>query len=92
MSLLEDAGRWERIRLRGWRYAIFWRGTLLWGFSFAILFAALESITGRQTDYVAAVLDILPFGMIAGTVYGLALWGYCLLQSVKQNHAKEEKQ
>ncbi|GAA5786950.1 hypothetical protein GCM10007860_27030 [Chitiniphilus shinanonensis] len=90
MNGLDDAERWARVRAKGWRHAFFWRGTVVWGVSFAVLFSAVESMTGRAPDYFLAVLDNLPFGFVAGTVYGMALWGYAQLQYVKQKHAKEQ--
>ncbi|UXY15721.1 hypothetical protein N8I74_01520 [Chitiniphilus purpureus] len=86
-----QAERWARIHAQGWRRAVFWRGTLGWGCSFAVLFSAVELMTARTADYPAAVLANLPFGLVAGTIYGWALWGYCQLQHLKQKHAKEEE-
>lgn len=78
--------RWQRIRERGrWR-SIVLAGTLGWGGAFSVLFAGLELWTGVASSFWLAVLNALPLGLLAGTIYGWSRWGYALLDKVREHH------
>ena len=74
---------WREIREAGWVRAVFIKGTLRWGSIYSAAWVLLQHLNG-SVDPFRAGLRGLPIGIVAGTIYGWALWGYALWFGVRE--------
>ncbi|MBE9608008.1 hypothetical protein [Chitinilyticum piscinae] len=83
---------WQRVLARGFWRNLIWHGALGWGIPFAALFAAIQQITQRSTEFLPAMLQALPLGLIAGSIYAWANWGYASIQAIKARRLERDQE
>ncbi|GAB7127178.1 hypothetical protein [Amantichitinum ursilacus] len=85
----DELTRWQRVIDGGWWRCVLWNGVVCWGVPLTVLLSAVRTLTGISGSIISELLRTFPFGLAAGFVYGLALWGYAQLQIVKARHKKD---
>ena len=74
---------WSNTRKQGRWKTIFIKGTLRWGSLYSAVWVLLQHLNGT-VDPFRAGLRGLPIGIVAGTIYGWALWGYAQWYGVRE--------
>lgn len=82
---------WAKIRAEGRWCAIFIRGTLRWGGIYSAAWVLLQHLAGT-VDPFRAGLRGLPIGIVAGTIYGWALWGYAQWYGVRDRQWQKQQE
>lgn len=87
---VDQTAYWKEVRQKGCWHAILVKGTLRWGCMYSAAWVLLQSLAGN-TDLFGAGLRGLPIGIVAGTIYGWALWGYAQWYDVRERQWQEEQ-
>lgn len=85
----KDMARWQAVLKGGWWRCVLWRGCVCWGLPLTLMLSAVRTLTGISENIISEAFRTLPFGLVAGFIYGLALWGYAQLQIIKARHEKD---